>query len=197
MPTACQLCPSPRATVHLTELGPDGDRRELHVCRDCVARLGLSLDNPPPLAPLLAQAQVVAEVGEGVESVAVPAPADGEACPQCGLEFAAYAQNNLFGCAECYSAFMPQVAELVQRYHGAQQHVGRTPGGALTSATDAQAAPTPDTTRTSKRKASAQRASQRHSLRQALAEAVAREQFERAATLRDQLAALDAESGSV
>ena len=114
MPTACQLCPSPQATVHLTELSADGTRSEVHVCRECVARLAIALDNPPPLAPLLAQAQAMAQAGEVVESVSVPAPAEGESCPHCGLEFTAYAQSNLFGCADCYHTFAPQVAELVQ-----------------------------------------------------------------------------------
>jgi len=115
MPTACQLCPSPQATVHLTELSVDGKRNDLHICRECIVRLNIAVDNPPPLEPLLLQAQALAQAGAAVDHVAVPAPADGEVCPQCGLEFSAYAQSNLFGCAECYATFAPQVAELVQR----------------------------------------------------------------------------------
>jgi len=188
MPTACQLCPSPLATVHLTELSADGTRSNVHVCRECVARLGIALDNPPPLAPLLVQALAVAQAGEAVESVSVPAPAEGESCPQCGLEFTAYAQSNLFGCAECYSTFAPQVAELVLRYHGASRHVGRVPGGTT------EVAPTEDELQMTQRTADQRRIakqSARHSLTLALADAIAREQFERAAALRDQLSALD------
>lgn len=190
MPTACQLCPSPQATVHLTELSADGTRSEVHVCRECVARLGLALDNPPPLAPLLVQIQAMVQAGEAVESVSVPAPADGEACPHCGLEFTAYAQSNLFGCADCYHTFAPQVAELVQRYHGATRHVGRVPGGMTSTA------PIDDEILLAQRAAEQRliaKHSARHSLTLALAEAVAREQFERAAALRDQLATLDDE----
>lgn len=188
MPTACQLCPSPQATVHLTELSADGTRCELHVCRDCVARLGLALDNPPPLMPLQAQAQALAQVGESVDTVQVPAPAEGEACPQCGLEFSAYAQSNLFGCAECYGAFAPQVSELVQRYHGAVRHLGRVPGGVAEPVAEAAA----DPASRAQQRLTAKR-SARQSLALALADAIAHEQFERAAALRDQLAAIDVE----
>lgn len=192
MPTACHLCPSPQATVHLTELSVDGTRSEVHVCRECVARLGIALDNPPPLAPLLVQAQAVAQAGEAIESVTVPAPAEGESCPQCGLEFQAYAQSNLFGCPECYQTFAPQVAEMVQRYHGAVRHVGRVPVG--TAAPEAAIAPIEDDAVVKRREADQRRIAKqgaRHSLTLALADAIAREQFERAAALRDQLSALD------
>ena len=190
MPTACQLCPSPLATVHLTELSADGTRCELHVCRDCVARLSLALDNPPPLTPLLAQAQALAQAGESVESVQVPAPAEGESCPQCGLEFSAYAQSNLFGCAECYGAFAPQVSELVQRYHGASRHVGRVPGGMVEPAAEIADDPAAEAAARLQQRLTAKR-SARQSLALALADAIAHEQFERAAALRDQLAAID------
>jgi protein arginine kinase activator len=192
MPTACQLCPSLLATVHLTELSPQGERCELHVCRDCAARMSLALDNPPPLKPLLAQAQAFAETGGSLDSVPVPAPAEGEVCPQCGLEFSAYAQSNLFGCAECYATFTPQVSELVQRYHGATRHAGRIPGGVVKLEPSVEAAADPAATaRQHAQQRLIAKRSARQSLVQALADAIAHEQFERAAALRDQLAAID------
>lgn len=194
MPNPCQLCPSPHATVHLTEFSPTDGRLELHVCRDCVARLGLALDHPPPLASLLVQAQALAQVGEDLESVVVPNA--GEACPQCGLEFSAYVQSNLFGCGECYQAFAPQVAELVQRYHGAVRHVGRLPAG-IAGVPEAAAVPAPATATPSPATIKRRKAATRATLTTALSEAIAREQFERAAALRDQLASLDAESGTI
>ena len=172
MPCPCQLCPAPDATVHLTALGPTGEREELHLCRACVARTGLRLDDPPPLAKLREQRAPAAGEAEATpEVVDVTAPAPGEdACPTCGLEFTAYVQSNLFGCSECYQAFAPQVEELAKRYHGAVQHVGRLPPAGTPVAV--------------------QRASMRAALEQALSEAIAGEQFERAAELRDQLKGL-------
>ncbi len=180
MPCPCQLCPATNATVHLTELAADGMRSELHICRACVVRLDLTLDHPPAISVLLAGKQPAAgsagdsagdSASEEADTVAVQAPE--QACPQCGLEFSAYAQNNLFGCSECYEAFAPQVSELVRRYHGSLQHAGRLPAGG---------ADLP---------AQAHRSATRHALNAELAEAVAHEQYERAANLRDQLRELD------
>lgn len=171
MPCPCQLCPSPNATVHLTELAADGLRTELHLCRACVTRLNIVLDAPPSVAQLLAQKAVEDDEGDVVD---VPAPGPGEGtCPNCGLEFTAYVQNNLFGCAECYQAFAPQVEELAKRYHGSTAHVGRVPAGGSQPAVEAQ------------------RESARAALEKALGEAVQREQYERAAQLRDQLRQLE------
>jgi protein arginine kinase activator len=156
----------------VTELAADGGRTELHLCRGCITRLGLSLDDPPPIAQLLSQNPTQTTTEDG--TVAVPAPAPGHtACPLCGLEFTAYMQSNLFGCIECYQVFAPQVSELVKRYHGVLDHVGRLPTAGQSPVLVAQ------------------RAAARAALQVALTEAVAREQFERAAELRDQLKALE------
>lgn len=178
MPCPCQLCASLQATVHLTELAADGGRSELHLCRACITRLGISLDDPPPVKQVLAQTLEASDSsGEDSTTVAVPAPAPGQtACPLCGLEFTAYMQSNLFGCIECYQTFAPQVSELIKRYHGQLDHVGRVPVDGLSPALVAR------------------RAAERAALQAALGEAVAREQFERAAELRDQLRVLEASS---
>jgi protein arginine kinase activator len=182
MPCPCQLCPAPNATVHLTELSATGERTELHLCQACVARLELSLDAPPPIAVLRTKTSDAAPTaGDGSDSepntVVVPAPEEGT-CPACGLAFNAYVQNNLFGCAECYSAFAEQVLALATRYHGQAVHTGRVP----------LAGPAPSQ--------AARREAARAALQAALAEAVANEQFERAATLRDQLKAHENDAGA-
>ncbi len=172
MPCPCQLCPAGDATVHLTELHPDGTKAEVHICRACVARLDLHLDAAPPsVAKLLEQ------------RAAAPEPAPVAVCPACGLDFPAYAQSNLFGCAQCYDAFSAEIDGLALRYHGTTQHVGRSPAAPEDPAP--RAAP--------KRTRSPSRTATRRNLQSQLTEAVANEQFERAAALRDQLAALDAE----
>ena len=182
MPCPCQLCPAPNATVHLTELSATGERTELHLCQACVARLDLSLDAPPPLAVLKTKTSDAATTSDtsadsDSDAVVVPAPEEGT-CPACGLAFTAYVQNNLFGCAECYSAFAEQVLALATRYHGQAVHTGRVP----------LAGPAPSQ--------AARHEAARAALQAALNEAVANEQFERAAALRDQLKANENDAGA-
>jgi protein-arginine kinase activator protein McsA len=82
-----------------------------------------------------------------------------------GLKFSEYQQINLFGCAHDWTGFAEPVGELVRRWHGAGQHVGRRPGDAAPAEIDAR----------------------RAELTTELAAAVAGERYEEAATLRDRL----------
>lgn len=173
MPCPCQLCPSPEATVHLTEMAADGSRQELHICRGCVVRLGLRLDqDPPDLMVLRTQ-------------TATPAPEPAVptlVCDACGLELSAYTDTNLFGCPQCYESFDTAVIALLERYHGASAHQGRQPIGTPP--------PAPAPVKRPRTRAPS-KAAKRAALETRLREAVAEERFEDAARLRDDLAALD------
>jgi protein arginine kinase activator len=178
----CQICGKRPATTHLTELEPEGGRRELHLCSACLQSMNVQLESgPPPIAQLLAKSAGGGDAEGGAESegesetVAVEPGAD-EACASCGLRFSDYASNNLFGCASCYLSFGDRVEALLKRYHGATRHVGRAPRRAPTAA--------PAT-------APARKSGERRRLETALKEAVAKERYEEAALLRDQLRKLE------
>lgn len=179
MPCPCQLCASTNGTIHLTRLDGDGARTELHLCRACATRLEFTPEQPPDIEGIAAAIATAQQSSSETSSDSSAATATvsvtpGAACPNCGLEFTAYVQSNLFGCPECYQAFAQQVDELARAYHGTTAHAGRLPRPAGGDATRAQ------------------RAAARQALELALNEAVQREQFERAAQLRDQLAQLKA-----
>jgi protein arginine kinase activator len=172
MPCPCQLCPSPEATVHLTEVAADGTRQELHLCRACVARLHLRPDQEAPDLALLRQQ---------VETPAEEPAAPPLLCDACGLDLAAYAETNLFGCPQCYESFDTAVMALLERYHGASAHQGRLPLGAPA------VVPAPPR----KPRGRPTKAARRAALEARLREAVAEERYEEAARLRDDLKILD------
>ena len=189
MHTMCQICAKRPATTHLTELAPAGGRRELHICGQCVHAMGLHLESgPPAIATILEQhgaeaaIQVDIDVTTTVGGADVAAGAAAEegadpVCPACGLTMSEYAANNLFGCSNDYHAFGEKLEHLLKRYHGATRHVGRGP---LRPATAVTAAVVP-----------AKGTSQRRKLESALKDAVARERYEDAAAIRDQLRTLE------
>ena len=78
----------------------------------------------------------------------------------------------MVGCAQCYSDFREPLQAMLSRVHGHTQHVGRVPGGA-------------DHQLSMKLKL--------EKLRQELKSAVAQEEYETAASLRDQIRALNAQ----
>jgi len=152
------------ATVHLTET-VDGRRRELHLCAPCARKAGvLPADQPPQLA-LDAVVQGLIVAHVG-ELVGELA---GLTCPDCGLKFMEYRAGGRLGCPHDYAVFARGLLPLVQRTHGATRHVGKV------------ARPRPA-------------AAGRLRLRTRLRDAVAREDYEEAARIRDQLRLKDADA---
>ena len=91
-------------------------------------------------------------------------------CAQCGLAFADFQQQGRLGCPACYVAFAAEMLPLLRQIHGHVEHTGKSPGGNLPGAGQRR---------------------QIDDLRLALDEAVRGEDYERAATLRDEIRALD------
>jgi protein arginine kinase activator len=100
---------------------------------------------------------ILKNVGELVGEVA------SWSCPECGLTFMEFRVGSRLGCPADYETFSAGLLPLLKRAHGASRHVGKMP----------------------RRRHHA--ASKRLSLRARLRKAVAREDYETAATLRDQL----------
>ncbi len=158
----CDRCNNP-AVVHET-LVHDGKKSEVHLCAEHAAEGGYIL--PTQGGPTLI-------VGKLLEKAAAAANAPQRAvkcCPSCGMTMAALRESGLVGCALCYRQFEEELSGLIQRtQEGATAHVGRHP---------AHAAELID------------RAAVRNRLSRDLREAVSREDYERAARLRDELLAL-------
>lgn len=91
-------------------------------------------------------------------------------CPQCGLSAAEFNRTGRLGCGECYSTFGADLAIVLRRLHGAGRHVGKIPA---LNATQLEA-------RTSLL-----------ALRRQLKQAVDREEFEKAAELRDRITLIE------
>ncbi|MBN2561237.1 MAG: UvrB/UvrC motif-containing protein [Phycisphaerae bacterium] len=166
MNLACQVCKKQPATVHLTDITPDGEKRERHLCEQCAQREGVT---PKPhvhvpihelLAGLVtskASAQQIADM----------------ACPHCGLTFVEFRNNGLLGCPQDYDAFEKALIPLVERAHeGASHHIGKVP----------KRLGTPRSVKSDLLR-----------LRHRLTRAVEEEQYEEAAKLRDQISILETE----
>jgi protein arginine kinase activator len=152
------------ATVHLTET-VDGKRRELHLCLACARDAGVAL---PESAPSLALDSVIQSliVTNVGELVGELA---GLTCPDCGLKFMEFRARGRLGCPNDYRVFARGLLPLLGRTHGATRHVGKV----------LRRAP---------------RAGDRLRLRTQLREAIAREDYEQAARIRDQLRHKDADA---
>jgi protein arginine kinase activator len=145
------------ATVHLTET-VDGQRRKLHLCASCAREAGLALPDKPPALGLDAVVQSLIVTHVG-ELVGELADLT---CPHCQLKYMEFRARGRLGCPHDYQVFARGLLGTVQRFHGATRHVGksarRRPG-----------------------------VSERLRLRSRLRDAIAHEDYELAASLRDQI----------
>ena len=161
----CDNCNNKTATVHLTEIR-NGKKIEKHLCEQCAAQAeGMpAIKGHTPINELLTNF-VMAHSGLQKEQ--------GASCEQCGITWAEFRQQGLFGCEHDYDVFEKDLSPLLMRAHeGATHHVGKSPVRAGSGAAAPKA----------KRKLV-----DITKLRKELARAVELEDYERAAKLRDQI----------
>lgn len=91
-------------------------------------------------------------------------------CKQCGRSFSDIAESGRLGCAECYKTFSAELEPSLQRIHGKIKHIGKH-SKAYNKKTD-------DKTDIEK-------------LKEKLSEAVSREEYEKAAEIRDEIKKLE------
>ncbi len=153
----CDNCDN-EATVHEVTVRK-GKKIEKHLCEQCAAGEGLSVQASLPINTLLSKFMMSTQLEEESETV--------DHCPECGMTFAEFRQSGLLGCAACYDSFEDQLTSLIERaQEGRSRHVGRTPASGPKCL---------------------DRENIIASLRQELDEAVASERYERAAQIRDEL----------
>jgi protein arginine kinase activator len=93
-------------------------------------------------------------------------------CPRCHMVYSSFKETGRLGCSECYTTFRTQLRPLLRRIHGSTKHVGK--------------APLRDAARVAARR-------EVHRLHEEMQRAVDREEFEKAAELRDRIRRMDEE----
>lgn len=139
----------------------NGQKSERFLCESCAQEEG---SFPWVLPPPITVQHVLGGL------VAHPAPSRGPTCPVCGFAYPQFASTGRLGCPACYQSFREGLAPLIRRVQAGSGHHGKVPartGGALRKKRELE------------------------ELQAALQTAVAREEFERAAELRDRIRALE------
>jgi protein arginine kinase activator len=156
----CGDCGERDATIHYTEM-VDGALSKWQLCDECARARGVGTGLASIAGPLVNILMGLLE-----EAGATDAGRDetGPVCPQCGLSFADFRTTGRLGCGVCYESFAGELKPLLRRVHGSTEHVGKYPA----ELSDALAS------RTELRR-----------LRTDLTSAVRREDYEKAAELRD------------
>lgn len=168
---SCDNCGELEAVIKLTQV-VNNEMQLVHLCEQCAAAKGLETQEAP--SPTFPLQEFLAQMG-AEEPIQNPQPVD-EKCEFCGLTFQGFRKAGRLGCPHCYTAFEGHLRGLLKRVHNSTRHVGKVylP---------------PDPTASQKER-------RLEGLRRQLDRAVEAEDFERAATLRDEIRTLEPQAPS-
>jgi protein arginine kinase activator len=152
--------------VHVKEVR-DEQVTELHLCEKCAREKGYHSMVEKNKLSLASQMVWMAEnlYPEGSQRVGLVQ------CPECGLKYSEFLKTGRLGCPICYQTFDGQLKQVLRRVHGAVRHVGKAPG---------------------KEGEQFERRREIQKLHEELELAVEREEYEKAAELRDRIRSMEA-----
>ncbi len=154
----CDYCGKEEAVIHIAADGEMGET-EQHLCRRCAVQRGFA---EPPQSGLFSR---LMEELKGLEEMVTEKELSLK-CPLCGTSFREIRDDNRAGCADCYRVFRPEIYRILEENSEETLHRGKVPG--LLAEVKAVLYDKPH-------------------LEEELEEALRREEYERAAEIRDRL----------
>lgn len=153
----CESCKKKLATVHLTEI-IGNEKQEKHFCEDCAQNVTNHFPKAPTPSDILAS--IINQVSPEIREMSKTT------CPVCGLSYLEFRSQGRLGCPMDYNVFEKGLIPLIEKMHSSSQHVGKIPANASTEVV---------------------KKNELMQLRKELNEAVVKEDYERAAQLRDKI----------
>lgn len=141
----------------------DGNMKKINLCESCSKNKGVS--DPTGFA----SADLLHGLGETQQVEQAPPT---EHCPICGFTQADFKKSGRLGCSECYSTFSDALASLIKAMHKGTKHTGKVPARMFRDIA---------------------RSDRLNELKQTLEDAVSNEDYESAATIRDEIRQLESE----
>jgi protein arginine kinase activator len=175
------------ATVHEVTMR-NGVRIEKHLCDDCAAQRGVTVQPNAPINELLKQFMT-----QGITpGIQVVPQSRQSACPTCKLAFAEFKQQGMLGCPDCYRAFEGQLMPLLERaQEGGQEHTGKRPRRMTIAGGQEKPRATPAAPSPTAAPSQADRERLLATMRKALETAISQEKYELAAKIRDQIKSVE------
>ena len=174
----CQHCKKNEATTVVKTM-INGKYAEYRLCPDCAHELGYDSMFP----------DFNADFGGLLSSFfsnALPAISGAAHCDTCGSTLNDIKRSGKVGCADCYDTFFSELMPTIRNVHGNTEHKGKRPVIEYTVNEEDNSASAKDSDGVSEDKEKTLR-----SLRDELKQAIEKEDFERAAQLRDEIKGME------
>jgi protein arginine kinase activator len=159
----CQLCNRRNASVFVKKI-ENGEKIEYNLCDECASELM----NPPIEITDVEEDffDNLADMLAGFSDVKREEREEAIKCLKCGMTFSEFQHGGRLGCEDCYEVFEQQLKPLLQRIQGAIQHAGKYP---------------PEH----------EKKQEVEKLKEELKELIEKEEYERAAIIRDKIKELE------
>ena len=119
----CQICKKNESNIVFTQI-INNEKVVLQICSECAQKKGISIEIESPTPP-----KIASFIGgfTAVSTENVDADIPDLTCPNCGLTFAEFKHEGLFGCDQCHTAFGEHVSSLLKQIHGTDVYEGNVP----------------------------------------------------------------------
>ena len=165
----CERCQKNQANVHITQY-INGQKTEKHLCEQCAQEEKVNVKFPK--IPLYNINDLLGVFFN--EPLISQEEVRADVCPNCGVSYSQIAKLGRMGCSECYQYFSSYLEPALRKIHGVTIHRGKIP----------------------QRMGASLRFNQELSnLKYQLQQAVEKEEYEKAAELRDQIKELERKNG--
>lgn len=164
----CEKCGKKEAAVHYSE-NINGKMKNMALCLDCAKTEQITTSS-------MMSSFFTGTASEYLSDRQKKSPAVSKTCPVCKISYEEIRRTAKVGCAECYHTFSDELAPAIKRIHGGAVHKGTVPNSAQTVASDKEA-----------NNIEASDDSSIARLERELADAVAKENYEHAAVIRDNI----------
>lgn len=168
MSIRCKICKVRPAKIHYTEI-VNNKMVTVDLCLECAGDKGIDVN----ISPVYGLGDLVAELIDNTADTGSEKIGKVN-CPKCGYDYSDFKNIGRFGCPDCYRAFNAQLYPLLRHVHGGTQHAGKNPG------------------RLGGKTVVRQRIMR---LQEDLASAVEREDYEKAAEIRDEIRKIENDKG--
>lgn len=178
----CEKCKIREANIRYTEV-INGVATEHNLCSHCAKEMDLGqytglaglFDSEYPIGKLLSQLLGLGDEDQEKKSETLA----NLVCPTCHTSYGDFVKNSQFGCPDCYHMFDLLISDKLKQLHGSDSHTGKCPAGEAAEMTeDVFEKPLTNEEQTVL-------------LRSKLKEAIAEEDYEAAASYRDEIRALE------
>lgn len=162
----CMLCGKNDATVHFTRI-VNGKKQEIDICEECAKNFeGINLTPDISFGTPFSVQNVINGIMDYLVENSEPYRIVEMKCPVCGTTYSEFKNTGLLGCSECYRSFNQNLMPMIKRVQGNVEHVGRIP-----------------------KKCGKELVEKKRlmSLKEELQKAILAEEYEKAATIRDEI----------